>query len=86
MTCWSLGVSCFENSSCLPAATWELRIVERYTLIVEANMPSVAKCAVNSSKVSSDAGNIDMLAILQNVWYLLNPALYTFQVEGDTPR
>ena len=49
-------------------------------------MPSVANCAVNSSKVSSDAGNIDLLAILQNFWYLLNTALCTFRVEGDAPR
>ena len=46
-------------------------------------MPSVAKCAVNSSNVSSDAGDIDLLAILQNLRYLFNPALYTFRVEGD---
>ena len=49
-------------------------------------MPSVSKCAVNTSSVSSDVENIELLAIFQNFWYLFNPALYTFQVEGNTPR
>ena len=52
-------------------------------------MPSVAKCAVNNSNVSSDAGNIDLLAILQNFLvpsYLILHALSIFQLKGDPPR
>ena len=52
-------------------------------------MPSVAKCAVNNSNVSSHAGNIDLLAILQHFLvpsYLNLHALSIFQVKGYTPR
>ena len=52
-------------------------------------MPSVAKCMVKNSNVSSDAGNIDLLAILQNFLvpsYLILHALSIFQVKRDAPR
>ena len=52
-------------------------------------MPSVAKCAVNNSNVSSDAKNINLLAILQIFLvpsYLIPHALSIFQVKGDAPR
>ena len=52
-------------------------------------MPSIARCAVNNSNMSSDAKNINLLAILQNFLvpsYLILNALSIFQVKGDVPR
>ena len=48
-------------------------------------MPSIARCAVNNSNMSSDAKNINLLAILQNFLvpsYLILNALSIFQVKG----
>ena len=49
-------------------------------------MPSIARCAVNNSNMSSDAKNINLLAILQNFLVLNLECIVHFSGEKDAPR